>query len=51
MKEFKYLEFLFTREGEMERETDRWIGAMSAEMGTLCWIVEVKSELSLKAKQ
>jgi len=49
-KEFKYLRVLFTSEGKMEREMDRWIGAVSAVMRTLYLSVVVKRELSQKAK-
>ena len=48
-KEFKYLEVLFTSEGKMEREMDRWIGAVSAVIQVLYRSV-VKKELSRKAK-
>ncbi|TWW62706.1 hypothetical protein D4764_04G0013530 [Takifugu flavidus] len=47
---FKYLGVLFTSEGRMEQEIDRWIGAASAVMRTLHWSVVVKIELSQKAK-
>ena len=49
-KEFKYLGVLFTSEGKMEREMDRWIGAASAVMRALYRSVVVKKELSRKAK-
>ncbi|TWW74537.1 hypothetical protein D4764_14G0005400 [Takifugu flavidus] len=48
--EFKYLGILFTSEGRMEREIDRWIGAVSAVMWALNRSVVVKKELSQKAK-
>ena len=35
VEEFRYLGVLFTSEGRMEREIDRWIGAASAVMRTL----------------
>ncbi|KAI3353662.1 hypothetical protein L3Q82_004907 [Scortum barcoo] len=43
VEEFKYLGVLFTSEGKMEREIDRWIGAAS-----VYWTVVVKKELSRK---
>jgi len=49
-KEFKYLRVLFTSEGKMEREMDRWIGAASAVMRALYRSIVVKRELSRKAK-
>ncbi|XP_055016887.1 AP-5 complex subunit sigma-1 isoform X2 [Boleophthalmus pectinirostris] len=49
VEEFKYLGVLFTSEGRMEREIDRWIGAASAVMWSLYRTV-VKRELSRKAK-
>ena len=42
LEEFKYLGVLFTSEGKMEREIDRWIGAASAVMWTLKWSVVVR---------
>ncbi|TWW59288.1 hypothetical protein D4764_06G0008180 [Takifugu flavidus] len=50
VKEFKYLGVLFTSEGRMEQEIDRWIGVVSAVMRTLHRSVVVKRELSQKAK-
>ncbi|KAK0155354.1 DNA-directed RNA polymerase II subunit RPB1 [Merluccius polli] len=50
VEEFKYLRVLFTSEGRMEREIDRWIGAASAVMRTLHGSIVVKRELSRKAK-
>ncbi|TWW75469.1 hypothetical protein D4764_13G0001310 [Takifugu flavidus] len=50
VEEFKYLGVLFTSEGRMEQEIDRWIGAASAVMRTLHRSVVVKRELSRKAK-
>ena len=47
-KEFKYLRVLFTSEGKMELEIDRWIGAASAVMRALYQSVVVK-ELRWKA--
>ena len=49
-KEFKYLRVLFTSEGKMERETDRWIGAASAVLRALYQSVMVKKALSRKVK-
>ena len=46
----KYLGVLFTSEGGMEREVDRWIGAAAAVMRSLYRSVVVKKELSRKAK-
>ena len=40
--------FLFTSEGKMEREIDKWFGATSAVMLTLHYSVVVKRELSQK---
>ena len=48
VEELKYLRVLFTSEGQMEQEIDRWIGAASALMQALP--VVVKKELSQKAK-
>ena len=45
-----YLGVLFTGEGKMEHEVDRWIGVASAVMRALHWIVVVKKEMSQKAK-
>ncbi|KAK7884420.1 hypothetical protein WMY93_027543 [Mugilogobius chulae] len=50
VEEFKYLGVLFTSEGKMEHEIDRWIGAASAVMQSLYQTVVVKKELSQKAK-
>ncbi|TWW55930.1 hypothetical protein D4764_09G0009800 [Takifugu flavidus] len=50
VEEFKYLGILFTSEGRMEREIDRWIGAASAVMRALNRSVVVKRELSRKAR-
>ncbi len=44
-KEFKYLRVLFTSEGKMEHEMDRWIGAASAVMQALYRTIVVKREL------
>ncbi len=49
VEEFKYLEVLFTSEGRMEWETDRWIGAASAVIWSMYRSVMVK-ELSCKPK-
>ncbi|TWW64917.1 hypothetical protein D4764_22G0005640 [Takifugu flavidus] len=49
-EEIKYLGFLFTSEGRMEREIDRRIGAASAVMWALNRSLVVKKELSRKAK-
>uniref|UniRef100_A0A8C6NQ68 Reverse transcriptase domain-containing protein n=1 Tax=Nothobranchius furzeri TaxID=105023 RepID=A0A8C6NQ68_NOTFU len=49
-EEFKYLGVLFTSEGKLEREIDRWIGAASAVMRALYRSVVLKKELSQKAK-
>ncbi|TWW63116.1 hypothetical protein D4764_03G0001240 [Takifugu flavidus] len=49
-EEFKHLGVLFTSEGRMEREINRWISAAPAVMRTLHQSVEVKRELSRKAK-
>ncbi|KAF7225184.1 tyrosine aminotransferase, partial [Nothobranchius furzeri] len=50
VEEVKYLGVLFTSEGKLEREIDRWIGAASAVMRALYRSVVVKRELSQKAK-
>ncbi|KAK3523071.1 hypothetical protein QTP86_012652 [Hemibagrus guttatus] len=50
VEEFKYLGVLFTSEGRMDREIDRWIGAAAAVMRPMYWSVVVKKELSRKAK-
>ncbi|KAF7641683.1 hypothetical protein LDENG_00274850, partial [Lucifuga dentata] len=49
-EEFKYLGVLFTSEGRMEREIDRWIGAASEVLRMLYQMVVVKRELSQKAR-
>ena len=49
-EEFKYLGVVFTSEGKIEREIDRWIGAASAVIQALHQSVVVKKELSRKAK-
>ncbi|KAI3373799.1 hypothetical protein L3Q82_022385 [Scortum barcoo] len=49
-KEFKYLGVLFTSEGKMEREIDRWIGTASAVMQLVGVPQGVKKELSRKVK-
>ncbi|KAK3542716.1 hypothetical protein QTP70_000099 [Hemibagrus guttatus] len=50
VEEFKYLGVLFTSEGRMDREIDRWSGAATAVMRSMYWSVVVKKELSRKAK-
>ncbi|KAK3508365.1 hypothetical protein QTP70_022939 [Hemibagrus guttatus] len=50
VEEFKYLGVLFTSEGRMDREIDRWIGAAAAVMQSMYRSVVVKKELSRKAK-
>uniref|UniRef100_A0A8C6MBU3 Reverse transcriptase domain-containing protein n=1 Tax=Nothobranchius furzeri TaxID=105023 RepID=A0A8C6MBU3_NOTFU len=50
MEEFKYLGVLFTSEGKLEREIDRWISAASTAMQAFYRSVVVKRELSQKAK-
>ena len=50
VEEFKYLGVLSTSGGRMEREIDRWIGAVAAVMRSLYRSVVVKRELSRKAK-
>ncbi|KAK3568311.1 hypothetical protein QTP86_003822 [Hemibagrus guttatus] len=50
VKEFKYLGVLFTSEGRMDCEIDRWIGAAAAVMRSVHWSVVVKKELSWKVK-
>ncbi|KAK3552026.1 hypothetical protein QTP70_031588, partial [Hemibagrus guttatus] len=50
VEEFKYLAVLFTSEGRMDREIDRWIGAAAAVMRSMYRSVVVKKELSRKAK-
>ncbi|KAK3541999.1 hypothetical protein QTP86_009835 [Hemibagrus guttatus] len=49
VEEFKYLGVLFTSEGRMDREIDRWIGAVAAVMRSMYRSVVVKKELSRKA--
>ncbi|KAK3518362.1 hypothetical protein QTP86_018292, partial [Hemibagrus guttatus] len=50
VEEFKYLGVLFTSEGRMDHEIDRWIGAAAAVMRSMYQSVEVKKELSRKVK-
>ena len=50
VEELEYLGILFTSDGKLEREMDRWIGASSAVMRLLLWSVVVKKELNWKAK-
>ena len=50
MEELKYVRVLFTIEGKMKCEVDRWINAASAVMRALCQTVMVKTELSQVAK-
>ncbi|KAK3510452.1 hypothetical protein QTP70_006835 [Hemibagrus guttatus] len=50
VEEFKYLGVLFTSEGRMDHEVDRWIGAAAAVMQSMYQSVVVKKELSRKAK-
>ncbi|XP_054588462.2 uncharacterized protein [Nothobranchius furzeri] len=50
VEEFKYLSFLFSSEGKMERKIDRRIGAVFALMQALYRSVVVKRELSRKVK-
>ncbi|KAK3528665.1 hypothetical protein QTP70_007204 [Hemibagrus guttatus] len=50
VEEFKYLGVLFTSEGRMDREIDRWIGAAATVMRSMYRSVVVKKELSRKAK-
>ncbi|KAF7650109.1 hypothetical protein LDENG_00131220, partial [Lucifuga dentata] len=50
MEKFKYLGVLFTSEGRMECEIDRWIGAASKVLRMLYWTIMVKRELSQKAR-
>uniref|UniRef100_A0A8C6LCZ4 Reverse transcriptase domain-containing protein n=1 Tax=Nothobranchius furzeri TaxID=105023 RepID=A0A8C6LCZ4_NOTFU len=50
VEEFKHLGVLFTSEGKLEREIDRWMGAASAVIRALYRSVMVKRELSQKAK-
>ncbi len=50
MEEFTYLGVLFTSEGRMEWEIDRWIGEASAVMWSMYRSVMMKKELSYKVK-
>ncbi|KAK3511322.1 hypothetical protein QTP70_000380 [Hemibagrus guttatus] len=50
VEEFKYLGVLFTSEGRMDHEIDRWIGAAAAVMRSMYRSVVVKKELSQKTK-
>ncbi|KAK3535605.1 hypothetical protein QTP70_017246, partial [Hemibagrus guttatus] len=50
VEQFKYLGVLFTSEGRMDREIDRWISAAAAVMRSMYRSVVVKKELSRKAK-
>lgn len=50
VKEFKYLRFLFTSEGTMERETGRRTGSAGVVLQALYCTVVTKRELSKKAK-
>ncbi|KAK3537233.1 hypothetical protein QTP70_003994 [Hemibagrus guttatus] len=50
VEEFKYLGVLFTREGRMDRQIDRWISAAAAVMRSMYRAVVVKKKLSRKAK-
>ncbi|KAK3527334.1 hypothetical protein QTP86_021953 [Hemibagrus guttatus] len=50
VEEFKYLGVLFTSEGRMDCEIDRWISAAAAVMQSMYRSVVVKKELSQKAK-
>ncbi|KAK3519713.1 hypothetical protein QTP70_002681 [Hemibagrus guttatus] len=50
VEEFKYIGVLFTSEGRVDREIDRWIGAAAAVMRSMYRSVVVKKELSRKAK-
>ncbi|KAK3533017.1 hypothetical protein QTP70_006234 [Hemibagrus guttatus] len=50
VEEFKYLGVLFTSEGRMDREIDRWIGAVAAVTRSMYRSVVVKKETSRKAK-
>ncbi|KAK3531365.1 hypothetical protein QTP70_018164, partial [Hemibagrus guttatus] len=50
VQEFKYLGVLFTSEGRIDREIDRWISAAAAVMQSMYRSVVVKKELSRKAK-
>ncbi|KAK3557566.1 hypothetical protein QTP70_030495, partial [Hemibagrus guttatus] len=50
VEEFKYLGVLFTSEGRMDREIDRWIGAAAAVMRSMYRSVVVKKELSRNVK-
>ncbi|KAK3559697.1 hypothetical protein QTP86_017676, partial [Hemibagrus guttatus] len=50
VEEFKYLGGLFTSEGRIDCEIDRWIGAAEVVMRSMYRSVVVKKELSRKAK-
>ncbi|KAK3508089.1 hypothetical protein QTP70_013446 [Hemibagrus guttatus] len=50
VQEFKYLRFLFTSEGRMDREIDRQIGAAAAVMRCMYRSFVVKKELTQKPK-
>ncbi|KAK3565106.1 hypothetical protein QTP86_033155, partial [Hemibagrus guttatus] len=50
VEELKYLGVLFTSEGRMDREIDRWIGAAAAVMQSMYRSVVVKKDLSRKVK-
>ncbi|KAK3549143.1 hypothetical protein QTP70_033348 [Hemibagrus guttatus] len=50
VEEFKYIGVLFTSEGRMDCEIDRWISAVAAVMWSMYRFVVVKKELSRKAK-
>lgn len=49
VEEFKFLRIFSSNKEKMEREVDRWMGAMSAMIQALYWSVVVKRELSQKA--
>lgn len=48
VEEFKYLGVLFTSEGRLEQEVDRWTGAAAAVMCSLYQTIVVKRELSMR---
>ncbi|KAK3543834.1 hypothetical protein QTP70_030081 [Hemibagrus guttatus] len=50
VEEFKYLGVMFTSEGRMDREIERWIGAAAAVMRSMYRSVVEKKELSRKVK-
>ncbi|KAK3548141.1 hypothetical protein QTP70_004858 [Hemibagrus guttatus] len=50
VEEFKYLWVLFTSEGRMDHEIDRWIGAAAAVMQSMYRSVVVKKELNRKIR-